>query len=312
MTALPSEDEVVGYFDSLSNWGRWGPEDQLGTLNLVTPEKRRAAAAGVRSGEVISLANNLDASDPDPLGRGSVMQRYMILFENESYGEGSRFAGCREFIGMVPHGSNTHLDALSHVMWDEHMYNGVPSSAVTSVDGATRLDVHQFRDGIVSRGVLLDLAGLKGVEALAPGEGVTPEDLLAAEERQGLRVEAGDVLLLHTGHLARVAAHGLHPEQHSPGLTAACLPFLRERDVALLGSDCINDVMPSGYGGPSLGLPVHAVALVALGLWLVDNVSLHDLALACRRDERYDFLFSMAPLRIVGSTSSPVNPLAIL
>ncbi len=312
MSTLPSADEVVQFFTTLSNWGRWGAEDQLGTLNLITPEKRVAALASVRSGVAVSLSGDLDASHPDPLGRGSVLQRYMILFENASYGEGSRFAGCREFIGMVPHGSNTHLDALSHVAWDGQMYNGVPASAVTSIDGATELDVQVALGGVITRGVLLDIAAVRGVDALDPAEGIGIDDLEGAESLQGLAVEPGDALLIHTGHLNRVTLNGLHTDQHSPGLTTACLPWLRERDVSVLGSDCINDVIPSGYAGPSLGLPVHAVALVALGLWLVDNMALHELAGACRTSQRWDFLFTMAPLRIVGSTSSPVNPLALL
>jgi kynurenine formamidase len=311
MPALPDEATLVGWFDSLSNWGRWGEDDRLGTLNLITPEVRVAAAGLVTTGRTVSMSRELDPEQPDPLGRGSVLQRYMMLYEQHDYGPGARFKGCREFIGIVPHGSATHLDALSHVMWDDRMYNGVPAGAVTSIEGATEHDVTSVSDGVITRGVLLDIPALRGERWLGPGELVFPEELEAAEARQGVRVREGDALALHTGNFRRIAEEGLHPDNHAPGYAAACLPWFRERGVALITSDGINDAQPAGYGGPSLGLPVHAVGIVAMGLWLLDNSALDELAGACAELGRWEFLFSMAPLKLLGSTSSPVNPIAV-
>lgn len=311
MPQLPDEATLVGWFDSLSNWGRWGDDDRLGTLNLVTPDVRVAAARLVTTGRTVSMSRDLDAEQPDPLGRGSVLQRYMMLYEQLDYGPGARFKGCREFIGIVPHGSATHLDALSHVMWDDRMYNGVPSDAVTSIQGATLHDVTSVGDGVVTRGVLLDIPGLRGERWLEPGELVFPEELEAAEARQGVRVREGDLLALHTGNFRRIAETGVHPENHAAGYAASCLPWFRERGVAMITSDGINDAQPAGYDGPSLGLPVHAVGIVAMGLWLLDNCELAELADTCRELDRWEFLFTMGALKVIGSTSSPVNPLAV-
>jgi kynurenine formamidase len=244
----------------------------------------------------------------------------------ESHDLPGRLGGVREFIALVPHGSHTHLDALSHIMWDDRMYNGFPASAVTSTGGATKLSVHQIPAGVTGRGVLLDVTAVRGVPWLEVGEGVFPEDLEAAEERQGVQVREGDVLLVYTGNFERVAEHGV-PEGHGgAGLTAACLPWLHEREVALLSGDNINDVQPSGFssddsaevevGGTHLTvhellIPVHAVALTAMGLWLVDNMVLAELRDVCAQYGRWEFLFTMSTLRIVGATSSPVNPVAI-
>lgn len=322
MGTLPTEEEVLSYFDSLSNWGRWGDDDELGTLNLITNEKRVQAAALVRDGVTVSLARILDPDNPDSLGRGSTLQRFMVwtgdagipddhLQLDAPSTERVRLRAAREYVGMVAHGSQTHVDALSHVMWDGKMYNGFPASATTTQFGATKLSIHQVEAGIVSRGVVLDIAALRGVDWLGVGDAVFPEDLDAAEERQGVRVEEGDVLLIRTGNFKRVAAEGIDPKQGQAGYSAACLPWLHERGVAMISADSINDVQPSGFDRVELMAPIHSVGLVAMGLWLVDNMALDDVAETCARLNRWDFLFSMSVLRVVGATSSPVNPVAI-
>lgn len=307
MSKLPAADEVLGYFDKLSNWGRWGPDDQLGTLNLITPQVRVAAAACVRDGIAVSLARDLDPAQPDPLTRGTVLQRYMMIG-----GHGTGLSGVREYVGIVAHGSNTHLDALSHMSFNGKYYNGIPKDAVSSREGATKLSIHLAREGVITRGVLLDVAALKGKEWLDPGEGAFPEDLEGAEARQRVRVREGDALLLYTGNFRRIERQGLHPDRHNPGFTTACLPWFHERGVAVIGSDNINDVTPPGYDAPGLErYPVHAVGLVAMGLWLIDNMILDELADRCARLRRWEFMFMMLPWRLVGATSSPVNPVAL-
>jgi kynurenine formamidase len=313
--SLPSEDDVIEYFKTLSNWGRWGEEDRLGTLNLITGETRRAAAALVRTGKVVSLSRNIDPNGPqDPLGAGlGQAMRFMGIGEVSTHmGKGvSRFDAVTESVFISAHGSNTHLDGLAHYSWDGQNYNGFTvEENVTSI-GGSKLSIHDASDGIVTRGVLLDIAALKGVPWLAPGEKILPEDLLAAEERQGVTVRSGDVLLVHTGHIARTLEQGVDPEHRQPGLHAACLPFLRERDVAALGGDCIHDVQPSGFESFELFRPVHLVSLVALGLWLIDVMELTELATTCADEQRWEFFFAMLPWRMVGVTSSATNPIAM-
>lgn len=184
-------------------------------------------------------------------------------------------------------------------------------SAGSPIDGAGHLSVHQASEGIITRGVLLDIPAVSGRPWLEPGEPVYPEDLEAAQERQGVRVAPGDALLLYTGNFGRIRAQGPHPELHHPGFSAACLPWLRERDVALISSDNINDVFPSGFAAKDLNIPVHCVALVAMGLWMVDNMELEALARTCQEKGRWSFMFAMLPWRLVGVTASPVNPVAI-
>jgi hypothetical protein len=204
-------EEVIGYFKTLSNWGRWGDDDRLGTLNLITPEGRRRAAALVQTGEVISLSRDIDPENPDPLGSGiAVVQRFMGIGEvSHHVGKGaSRFDAVTDFVGIAAHGSNTHLDGLAHYSWDGKNYNGFDFEENTSLGGARKLSIHHASDGIVSRGVLLDICALHGVEWLSPGQAIGPDELAAAEARQGVTVEPGDVLLVHTGHVARTLANG--------------------------------------------------------------------------------------------------------
>jgi kynurenine formamidase len=176
--------------------------------------------------------------------------------------------------------------------------------------GATRLGIHHLHNGVVTRGVLLDIPALRGVDALEPGEPVFPEDLEAAEERAGLRVRAGDALLVRTGRWVWRDAHGPWDfGTRAAGLDAACLPWLRERDVATLGSDGVSDVLPSRV--ERVGMPIHEIAIVALGLHLMDNLDLDALSEACADEGRSEFLFVVAPLVLRRGTASPVNPIAV-
>jgi kynurenine formamidase len=260
----------------------------------------------------------MDPATPDPLDRGTVLQRFMQIHDADELREALGadvgdlpWGGVREYVALIAHGSNTHLDGLAHISWKGKNYNGFPASATTSGRGASKLSVHHASDGVISRGVLLDVAALKGKQWLDPGELVFPEDLDAAEERQHVRVREGDVVLLYTGNFKRIAAEGLHPEHHHPGFSAGCLPWLHERGVAMISSDNINDANPTGYPGRNLMLPVHCVGLVAMGLWLVDNMILDELAETCAELNRWEFMFTMLPWRLVGVTASPVNPVAI-
>lgn len=308
---VPSEQEIASYFQKVNNWGRWGPTDELGTINYVTPEKRKRAAALVRSGISVSCARQISTDDaPDVRDRP-------LLYMNatgERYAAGpakpGEFQFAREFIGMVFHGFHmTHVDSLAHVFWEGKMYNGFPAAEVTASEGAKRGAVENAANGIVTRGVLLDIAKTKGVKWLEAGGAVFPEELEEAEKASRVRVESGDVLFVRTGWLRRRREVGPSSYQTShPGLHAACIPWFHSREIAMLGSDVINDVSPSGY---SLPVPIHRIAIPRMGLWLIDNVNCEELAQTCEQQGRWEFLLMIGPLRFVRGTGSPVNPIAV-
>jgi kynurenine formamidase len=311
---VPSEDEVIRYLKTQSNWGRWGAEDELGTINLITPAKRAAAARLVRDGVAVTGARPI-VTDITPDTTFQVMRFMVDSGEGRDTASAERLRarrGAGEFIGMVFHGYTvTHIDTPAHFFWEGKLYNGRSCNLITSREGATVEAVELLHDGVVSRGVLLDVARTRGVRWLEPGEGVMPEDLEAAERAAGVRVEAGDILVVRTGYYAHRLAEGpAHPlHAGSPGPHAALLPWLKERGVAVWGSDTHNDVTPTPY--PALGSPFHIGALVGLGLWLIDNMNLEDIATACADRGRWEFMLTLAPLRLRNVTGSPVNPIAL-
>jgi len=319
---LPSADEVFEYFDQLSNWGRWGPDDARGTLNFVTPGTTRAAAAEIVTGRSVSCAWDIVTRQQEGDLFGTP-QRYML-----NHGQGladpervvpphrradDRGFGASEFFGLVFHGLNiTHIDALSHIFWDRQMYNGYPAEWVTSQLGATRLAVTDIRDGVSTRGVLLDVARAKGVDWLEPGTPVTPADLELAEARQNVKVRSGDIVFLRTGHGRSRHEDGPgKTNRGQPGWHASALPWIHEREVAAIGCDTGQDVTPSGYHDVGLNLPVHSIGISAMGLWLIDNLDLEALAATAEELTRWTFFLSLQPLRIDGGTGSPLNPVAI-
>ncbi len=301
----------------LSNWGRWGPDDERGALNLITDNKRRAAAALVREGLTVSCGGDLP-TEPAPDNERPV-HHYMVR-TGDAQSQHGRFGGSADYFAMTLHGfATTHLDALCHEFIDGKMYNGHESSEVRA-DGAHRNSIMAGSDGIVSRGVLLDIPGLRGVDWLRPRRSeergalpdhITAAELAAAEERQSVRVEEGDILLISTGRDALREAEGpQNPLRRGlPGLNADCLPWLHDRGVAVLGCDGISDSSHSGVEG--WNSPIHHIAIVAMGIHLVDNMHLGQLVRACRERDRWEFMLMIAPLRLRRGTASPVNPIAI-
>jgi kynurenine formamidase len=310
----PTEQEVIGYVKTLSNWGRWGAEDELGTINLITPAKRAAAARLVRDGVAVTGARPI-VTDITPDTTFQVMRFMVDSGEGRDTASPERLRarrGAGEFVGMVFHGYTvTHIDTPAHFFWEGKIYNGRSCNLITAREGATVEAVELLHDGVVSRGVLLDVARTRGVRWLDPGQGVMPGDVEDAERAAGVRVEPGDVLLVRTGYYARRLAEGpVNPMRDgSPGPHAALLPWLKERGVAVWGSDTHNDVAPTPY--PAMGSPFHIGALVGLGLWLVDNMNLEDIAEACLARSRWEFLLTLAPLRLRNVTGSPLNPIAL-
>lgn len=323
MKIPPSQAEVKGYLETLSNWGRWGPDDLLGTLNYITDEDVARAASLVRTGTVVSCSlpvvyasggegwdeqgHLVPGATPHPV-------HYMLAsIETANPRPRSRSAALDGFL-IQPHGQLiTHLDTPSHTYVDGTLFNGVSADRVTRANGAEVGGLDLVPTGITARGVLLDVPALQGRAWLDDGEAIYPDDLEACEARFGVRVGRGDILLVRTGN-RHPDRRGAPPTMGSPrpGLQAACAPWLHERQVAVLGADSANDVQPSGYEDPALlRLPIHTVGMWAMGLWLIDNCGLEDLARQCAATGRYEFMLVLAPLRLTHGTGSPMNPLAI-
>ena len=286
---------VDAWMTELSNWGRWGDDDRLGALNLITPEKRVSAARLVRNGVSVSLAHNYSVAP----GSGSSAA---FTQEISSAGAGGEFV--MERISFSYHGNiHSHLDSLCHVTYQGKMYNGYSLDTVDE-RGCNILGITDVKQGILTRGILMDIASLKGVEYLDPGTPIYVKDLEAWEQRAGIRVEAGDVIFVRTGRWATPADAG----QGAAGLHASVAPWLKERGVAILGGDYANDAIPSGVAGNFL--PIHQLTIVAMGIRLFDNLDLEALAAEAARQNRWEFLLTAAPIPVEGGVGSPMNPIA--
>ncbi|MEG3627586.1 cyclase family protein [Streptomyces poriticola] len=285
-----------------------GPEDRRGTLRRLTPERVVAASAEVRTGRTVSLAAPVE-TDPGPDNPHPASHRMLTPADGDAGPDGLHFALDR--FAMNVHGNaDSHLDALCHVIYDGGLYNDVPASSVTP-EGAGALTLDTVRDGIVGRGVLLDVPRLRGVPWLEPGEHVTAGDLAAAEEAQGVRTGPGDLLLVRVGHGRRRAELGAwQAAEARAGLHPTAVRYLAERRIAVLGSDGNNDTAPSAV--PSVAFPVHVLAIHAMGMHLMDYLRFEELTEACEAAGRWSFLCLVAPLRLQAATGCPVNPIAVL
>ncbi len=298
-------DEIATLFDKVSNWGRWGADDEIGALNLITPRKRLQAAELVKEGISVSCALPLNT-------RGGPENPNPVVHLMTGGGDTENAFGSGDYFAIASHGiAHTHLDALCHIFYKGKMYNDRAASLVTS-RGALANSIESGKDGVVSRGVLLDIPRSAGKEWLEPAEAIYEEDLLAAEKACHVQVEEGDILFVRTGrHLRReklgASAGGF--AQGIAGLHATTLPWLRSRGVAVLGCDGISDVMPSG--GPQGSQPIHSTAIPAMGVHIIDNANLEELAQTCARLDRWEFMLTLAPLKLLRGTASPVNPIAL-
>jgi kynurenine formamidase len=310
----PSEAEWLDYFQALSNWGRWGDDDTRGTLNLITQECVRKAASLVREGITVSCAREVDfTASPKEDPRRAL--HFMSHTGSNAAAHGG--GGAIDWAILPLHGLTiTHLDAHAHMFWDAKMYNGQDARMVTAEQGARRGSLAPAAGGIVGRGVLLDIAALHGVPWLGEGHEISAAELDDAARRQDVQLEPGDILMVRTGYGARrrtdpVTGDGGGPGDERPelpGLGAGSLPWMRAHDVAVAGTDTGTEARPSHY---SWLAPFHAVAMVAMGMWIVDNYDLEDLAQTCERLGRYEFMATIATIRLKNSTGSPVNPLAV-
>jgi kynurenine formamidase len=303
-----SAAQFAALFHQVSTWGRWGADDEHGTLHRLTEARTAAAARLVRDGVTVSLslplATTQSGDHPQPA------EHRMTMLGDTDIGSGSlRFM--KDYVGVDYHSDgHSHVDALCHVAYEGTLYNGVPQGAV-SASGAAAESVEIMKDGLVGRGVLLDVPRVRGVPWLEPGDHVRREDLEAAEREQGVRVGEGDILLVRTGHARRLAEQGpWDTTTAKAGLHPTAVPLLAQRGIAVLGSDGNSDTAPSTTEG--VAFPIHVLALNAMGLPLLDYLQFEDLRAACERAGRWEFLLVAAPLRIVAGTGSPINPIAML
>jgi len=305
-TAQMSVQAFDELFAELCTWGSWGAGDVRGALNYITPDHVRQAATHVRTGRTVGLGLCLD-TETGPDNPSPVIHKMTELPTAKS-ADATAFS-C-DYIGIECHGdAHSHIDALCHVAFRGALYNGIPSSSV-SVAGASQLGVDNLKDGIVGRGVLLDIPRARQVSWLEPGDVISADDLDAAEAAQGVRVGEGDILLCRTGHHRRRRDIGAWTAAHlKTGIDPQAMTWIRDRHVAAMGSDGDSDTVPSVVD--QVSYPVHVLAMCAMGVVLMDCLNLDDLARACAADGRWDVLLTVAPLVLKHGTGTPVNPIAV-
>jgi kynurenine formamidase len=295
-----TDAELEAMFRRCSNAGKWGPNDELGTLNYITPAKRVAAARLVRTGEVVSAGRDLMTRQSKTNGQPVV--------HTMSVGDANSVAATDSF-SIASHGMVvTHMDALCHFSWKDQLYNGRKRSETLTASGARWGSIYAQRQGIFTRGVLLDVAAARGVNWYQPDEYVTVADFEAAEKRQGVRVASGDALFLRTGMERMEAELGEQDIYPRAGMHAECAEWMHTRQVSLYGGDCIEKLP---YPSESFTSAVHMIVLASMGLPILDWPALTELARTCERLKRWDYLLTTAPLRLPGGTASPINPLCL-
>ena len=305
--AMTTEDDFLHAMEHLSNWGRWGEEDGLGAANFITPAKRKAAAALVTEGRSVSLAHDI-IQEPTLEGQWYLDREVVNVSDT---GASDRYQYTGTYHGVI----HSHLDSVAcHVMFEGKGYNGVTAEQVTAANGCPQGSIHALREGIFTRGILFDATLLPGLDAgqgwLEPGTAIRAADLEELERIQGVRVEEGDVILLHTGRWQRRAALGpWDPSEGVAGYHSDIAYFLKERGVSFIGHDMWNDAFPHEYSD-DVRLPLHRLALVSLGVGIFDNLDFDALAATARELGRYEFLLVAAPLRIEMGMGSPLNPIA--
>lgn len=310
LAATMTKEQFDELFREVSNWGVWGAEDERGTLNYITPQTIQRAAAPVKTGQAVSMAIPVSkvAGPDNPRPPAHYMS---MLFEmDKSLGEPGFSL---DYIASEIHGDcHTHIDALCHIAYENKMYNGRPTSMVTS-KGPQTMDITTYANGIIGRGVLLDLARHRGVKWLEPGEAVTREELEACEKVQGVRLGEGDIFVFSTGHHRRRMELGPwnngYDGEGKASLHCDAMTLLHERKVAAFFPDGDGDTVPSNVEG--VAYPVHALQIAAMGMICADSLNLEDVAAVAGAEQRWEFLVVAAPLRFPGATGSLFNPLAI-
>ncbi|MFG3002223.1 cyclase family protein [Streptomyces sp. NPDC048340] len=300
-----SRQDFDALFEAVRTWGQWAAPER-GAWNRVTPSHVQRAAAAIRSGTVVPMGRPWNTR-PGP-DNGKPALHYMSDLGDVEAPEPSAY---KDFLAVDYHGKGvSHLDALSHIAYRGQLYDGRTARDVVDAAGA-RFGAVSALGPLVTRGVLLDVPAARGVAWLEPGTAVHARDVLAAEEALDVTVGDGDAVLLRSGHFRRRREIGpWNPDTASAGWHVNAMALLAERAVSLLGADGDSDVRPSPVEG--LHSPVHALAITAMGVPLLDNLDLEALSAACARAGRYAFMLVVTPLNVPGGTGSPVNPVAIL
>ncbi len=289
--------EFDALFQQVKNWGRWGPNDELGSVNLITAAKRKQAVGLVKTGEIVSLAHVLLTEKADDnaspfehtMLRGNNMDRYAISYHGYAH---------------------SHIDALCHILYKEQTYNGYARADVNTDKGCTRLGIQNLKGGIVTRGVLVDIPRLRNLPFLEPGTALYVEDLEAWEKKSGVTIGPGDAVLLRTGRWLRRETLGpWNVSQSAAGFHASVAPWMKARGVSLLGSDAVEDVQPSMVEG--VPQPIHALMITALGVNLLDNQDLEALGNVAARLKRWEFMLTINPMPVAGGTGFPINAIAM-
>jgi len=305
--------EFDAIYESVKNWGRWGPDDEVGTLNFITPETVRAAAALVRSGRraTMSIPMNTVAGPDNP----SPVIYHVVQGHDIDIGSSS-LTFATDFVGLAFHGDcHTHMDALNHIAYRGLVYNGRPAQEIMTSKGGTALDVTAYSEGLVGRGVLLDVPRFRRVKWLEPGEAVTRAELEAVEQAEGVRLGEGDILVFRTGHHRRRLELGAWSNDYPPagegkaGLHVDTIPWMHERKIAAFLPDGDGETVPSNVEG--MLYPIHPLQVTAMGMFVSDSLQLEDVARACEEEGRFEFMVVGLPLRLPGGTGSPWNPIAI-
>ncbi len=299
---IPTNEEVEAYLRDHRNWGRWGDRGGAGAINLITAEKRLSAVALVRTGRTVSLSRPLPVTPS--LENQRPAHHYMWTLDRPPGG-----GAALDYYGMFYHGTaTTHIDALCHVWNEDGMWEGREPSEVLTFSGARYGTIDEWSDGILTRGVLLDVPKHRGEPYVTLEEPVHGWELDDIVEEEGLRIEPGDAVMVYCGREAYALDHGgvWAGGPKRAGLHASCLPFIRDNDLSILGWDMLDEY-PNEYDIP---WTVHG-AIFAYGTALLDNALLQPLAEACVEQGRYEFMLSINPLKVIGGTGSPVNPIAV-
>jgi kynurenine formamidase len=298
--------EFEALLATVNNAGRWGHQDERGTLNLITADVRRAASSEVRTGVTVSLAREMVHGEPEG-GFGPIAVDLVVVSDSVLGPSDGSVVWAGEQMSLFYHGwSYTHIDALTHLAYHGRGYNNAPSAHAPPV-GQTRNSVAAMRDGIVARGVLIDLPALKGVPYVAPGGAITADDFEAWEERTGVRVRPGDILLVRSGRWSEAASAA--NVTGSAGIHPSAAAWLHARGVAALGDEGGTDTTPTAVEG--INSPLHVLVLVGMGMPLIENLDLDRLASEAAAQNRWTFLLVIAPLNVRGATGSAVNPIAV-
>jgi kynurenine formamidase len=289
-------EEFDRLFQQVKNWGRWGADDQLGSVNLITAAKRKDALKVAKTGQTVSLVHNplTDKADDNAspfehtMNPGFTTDTYRVSYHGYSH---------------------SHLDALCHILYKDQTYNGYARADVNTAKGCTKLSIDNLKQGIITRGILIDIPRLKGVPYLEPGTAIYQEDVEAWEKMAGVKIQSGDAILLRTGRWARRAKVGpWSVGRNAAGFHASIVPFIKARGVAIVGSDAASEVTPTMVAG--VNLPVHTLLITALGINILDNQDLEALAETAAKLKRWQFMLTINPMPITGGTGSPLNTLA--